>query len=51
MATEKQMSEEQKTAYSFAIQDIKNGHKTLWVERLKKEYPELYEYAIKGEKE
>ena len=41
------MTEEQQAAYSFAISDIKNGHNTLWVERLKRENPELYEYAMK----
>ena len=39
------MTEEQKVAFSFAVQDIKNGYESLWVNRLKQEYPELYEYA------
>jgi len=33
-------------AKAFAIQDIKRGYlNTLWVNRLKEEHPELYEYA------
>jgi len=41
-----ELTENQKIAFSFAIQDMKNGHTTLWVNHLKKEYPELYEYAV-----
>lgn len=41
------ITKEQQIAFSYALQDIKNGHITLWVNRLKKEYPELYKYAIK----
>ena len=39
------LTEEQKTAFSYAVRDINNGYETLWTNRLKKEYPELYEYA------
>ena len=41
------LTEEQKTAYSFAIEDMRDGCNTLWVNRLRKEDPELYEYAKK----
>jgi len=41
------LTEEQKTAFSYAIKDMQKGHRTLWVNRLKEEYPELYEYAKK----
>ena len=39
------IKENDKTWVSFAIRDIQRNHKTLWVERLKKEYPEMYDYA------
>lgn len=41
----KSLTRDQEIVYSYAIEDMKNGHNTLWVERLKKEYPELYEYS------
>jgi len=41
------LTKEQQIAFAYALKDIRNGHTTLFVERLKKEYPELYEYAIK----
>lgn len=43
-------SDEQRIAFSFAIQDIKNGHETLWTNRLKNEHPKLYNYAIQQNK-
>lgn len=46
-----ELTEEQKVAFSYALRDIKNGCKTLWVNRLKKEYPELYNYAVEKSKE
>ena len=45
------MNENKMRAYSWAIKDIKNGIlTTLWVNQLKKEYPELYEYALNKNK-
>lgn len=42
-----ELNQEQKTAFSYAVEDIMNGHlNTLWVNRLKKEYPKMYEYAL-----
>lgn len=42
-----ELTDEQKVAFSYAIADINRGCiNTLWVNRLKNEYPELYEYAI-----
>ena len=29
------LTEEQKVAYAFALDDIRNGHTTLWVNRLR----------------
>lgn len=44
----KDFTNEEQVAFGFAIHDINNGHlNTLWVQRLKREYPEMYEYAIK----
>jgi hypothetical protein len=41
------ITDEQKVAFSYAIADINRGCiNTLWVNRLKNEYPELYRYAI-----
>jgi len=41
------ISDDEKIAYGFAIKDIKNGYlNTLWVNRLKQDWPELYEYAV-----
>jgi hypothetical protein len=44
------LKEEEIQAYVFAIDDIKNGHRTLWTERLKKGNPELYKYSIEQSK-
>lgn len=40
------LTDEQKQAFSFAIADIRNGHETLWTNNLKREWPELYNYAM-----
>ena len=48
MVIKMKLTIEQKTAFAFAIQDINNNIlNTLWVNRLKKECPELYDYAFK----
>ena len=41
------IKENDKMWVSFAIRDIQKGYKTLWVKRLKKEYPEMFNYAVK----
>ena len=47
-----ELTEEQKIAYAFAIRDIERGcYKTLWVNRLKEEWPEMYNYALEKTKE
>ena len=41
------LTEEQKISYGIAIREIADGRMhTLWVNRLKEEYPEMYEYAV-----
>jgi len=46
-----ELTEDQKIAFSFALKDIKNGHETLFTNQLKKEYPELYKYAVEKAQE
>ena len=46
-----ELTENQKIEFSWALKDIKNGCRTLWVEKLKREYPKLYEYAMKKKAE